>query len=584
MARQVLENGVILPAEYSDDWYDDMTSNLTKLDDVIGSDSEKLSSADVGAAALSNNYNDLDNLPTIPTVNDATLTIQKNGVDVQTFTANASSNVTANITVPTKTSDLTNDSNFVDTSNAAVSSGITSAKVSDYDTHIADTDIHVTTADKNRWNNQTYVFRYSSTALTASSTNSNALLDNTDNLKVGDKVIDSNGVLFSITAIDTANNTFTIGTALIDLAQDSDVVHKSGNETIAGEKTFNDLHIIGYGTQYKGSRNAYILPEFAAGYSGLSITTLGISQAVKIGNFVLDANNKPSLDTSKGYIQIATGENNGVNACVLEPRNSTSSSLGASANRWSKIYGTEYYYGSNNVEFSTKFVTTDTAQTIVGKEFISDMFFTSAGILDVSGGRIASIYRDTNKKEVARLTGGVQSSGRSLLEMTVRDIFNNEYQTCGFGLRFQSSSVYGLIPITDNTHIIGTNNVKLKSINTNQINNLEPSSLSLPNLSNGIDISSYIDVSQTSTNYYTPPANGWISITIITPVRSSIQIECGGGFRSSVYSSTDPDSTSDYISSIIIPCVKNDTATIYFRSSSGGTIKYAKFYPCQGNV
>ena len=107
MARQVLENGVILPAEYSDDWYDDMTSNLTKLDDVIGSDSEKLSSSDVGAAALSNNYNDLDNLPTIPTVNDAVLTIQKNGVDVETFTANASSNVTCNITVPTKTSDLT---------------------------------------------------------------------------------------------------------------------------------------------------------------------------------------------------------------------------------------------------------------------------------------------------------------------------------------------------------------------------------------------------------------------------------------------------------------------------------------------
>ena len=239
MARQVLENGVILPAEYSDDWYDDMTSNLTKLDDVIGSDSEKLSSADVGAAALSNNYNDLDNLPTIPTVNDATLTIQKNGVDVQTFTANASSNVTANITVPTKTSDLTNDSDFVDTSNSAVSSGITSAKVTDYDTHIADTDIHVTTADKNRWNNQTYVFRYSSTALTPSSTNSNTLLDNTDNLKVGDKVIDSSGVLFSITAIDTANSTFTVGTALIDLANDSDVVHKSGDETISGDKVFN---------------------------------------------------------------------------------------------------------------------------------------------------------------------------------------------------------------------------------------------------------------------------------------------------------------------------------------------------------
>ena len=91
---------------------------------------------------------------------------------------------------------------------------------------------------------QAFVFRYSSTALTASSTNSNALLDNTDNLKVGDKVIDSSGVLFSITAIDTANNTFTIGTALIDLAQDSDVVHKSGNETINGSKTFLSSPII----------------------------------------------------------------------------------------------------------------------------------------------------------------------------------------------------------------------------------------------------------------------------------------------------------------------------------------------------
>ena len=53
-------------------------------------------------------------IPTVPTVNNATLTIQKNGTTVNTFTANASSNVTANITVPTATSDLTNDSGFID--------------------------------------------------------------------------------------------------------------------------------------------------------------------------------------------------------------------------------------------------------------------------------------------------------------------------------------------------------------------------------------------------------------------------------------------------------------------------------------
>ncbi len=49
----------------------------------------------------------------IPTVNNATLTIQKNGSDVGTFTANASSPATINITVPTTTSQLTNNSGFI---------------------------------------------------------------------------------------------------------------------------------------------------------------------------------------------------------------------------------------------------------------------------------------------------------------------------------------------------------------------------------------------------------------------------------------------------------------------------------------
>ena len=55
----------------------------------------------------------IKNKPTIPTVNNGTLTIQKNGNNIQTFSANQSTNATANITVPTKTSDLTNDSGYI---------------------------------------------------------------------------------------------------------------------------------------------------------------------------------------------------------------------------------------------------------------------------------------------------------------------------------------------------------------------------------------------------------------------------------------------------------------------------------------
>ena len=67
-------------------------------------------------------WSNINNKPTIPTVNNATLTIQKNGTNVQTFTANQSTNVTANITVPTKVSELTNDSGY--TSNVGTITGI----------------------------------------------------------------------------------------------------------------------------------------------------------------------------------------------------------------------------------------------------------------------------------------------------------------------------------------------------------------------------------------------------------------------------------------------------------------------------
>ena len=68
----------------------------------------------------------------IPTVNNATLTIQKNGSTVNTFTANASSNVTANITVPTNTNQLTNGAGFITSSSlpSATTGSVTCTKSS----------------------------------------------------------------------------------------------------------------------------------------------------------------------------------------------------------------------------------------------------------------------------------------------------------------------------------------------------------------------------------------------------------------------------------------------------------------------
>ena len=52
-----------------------------------------------------------------PTVNNGQLTIQKNGTTINTFTANASGDVTANITVPTTVAELSDASTYVTQNN-----------------------------------------------------------------------------------------------------------------------------------------------------------------------------------------------------------------------------------------------------------------------------------------------------------------------------------------------------------------------------------------------------------------------------------------------------------------------------------
>ena len=82
-------------------------SNQTDLTTALNA---KANTADLATVATSGDYDDLTDKPTI---GNATLTIQKNGTTVNTFTANASSDVTANITVPINVSELTNDAGYI---------------------------------------------------------------------------------------------------------------------------------------------------------------------------------------------------------------------------------------------------------------------------------------------------------------------------------------------------------------------------------------------------------------------------------------------------------------------------------------
>lgn len=92
----------------------DVISDLATIRSGAALGATAVQPSDLATVATSGSYNDLSNKPTIPTVNNATLTIQKNGTNVATFTANASSNVTANIGVPNTVSSVSSSSTNAD--------------------------------------------------------------------------------------------------------------------------------------------------------------------------------------------------------------------------------------------------------------------------------------------------------------------------------------------------------------------------------------------------------------------------------------------------------------------------------------
>lgn len=130
---------------------------------------------------------------------------------------------------------------------------------------------------------QAYVVRYASVAVSDNSTVPYTDLNNIDNVKANDLLLDINGKFYQITSVDTANETVSVTTPLTQLAVDSSVVHKSGNETISGNKTFSSINGV--------EPSSLSLPDLNNG--------IDISGYITIGNN--DNNYTPSVD---GWIWI----------------------------------------------------------------------------------------------------------------------------------------------------------------------------------------------------------------------------------------------------------------------------------------
>ena len=115
MASKTFQGRIVQKHDTKANW--DKATNFVPLkgEIIIYDDLNKIKIGD-GTTTVVNlpysttiNYNDLTNKPTIPSVGNGILTIQKNGTKIDTFTANATADKIINITVPTKLSDLTDN-------------------------------------------------------------------------------------------------------------------------------------------------------------------------------------------------------------------------------------------------------------------------------------------------------------------------------------------------------------------------------------------------------------------------------------------------------------------------------------------
>ena len=387
---------------------------------------------------------------------------------------------------------------------------------------------------------QAYVFRYSSTALTPSSTNSNALLDNTDNLKVGDKVIDSSGVLFSVTAIDTANSTFTIGTALIDLAQDSDVVHKSGNETVGGIKSFS-------GDTYIKSLN---FTNEVPNPSSSSSSIMPIITTITYGD------SSPSVQARLNLRITADGIKS------LYPHENNQYSLGLTSRRWTDFFS---YHGN--------FAGQQQGDEYSGNARTNLTLLANRDSVGQSGCVVDTFRENTPQGTGMHILGfGMKENSVRYEGLRIQWVYDNV--NLGYDL--------SLKPNTQGTNKPLTYNLGTSSDKWDTINGLEPSALGMPDLSNGIDISSYITIPN-DTSTYTPSVNGWISIVLKSTSGALGCFIYQGDFAISQYGATAlPNETE--------PCVMSSmpvTKDIAVNIATKGTNAYivsAKFYPCLGNV
>ena len=282
-------------------WYDDITHNWELLDRLIGIvQSLNIDNIPTKTSDLTNDLGFVTE-DSLTDVNNGTLNLQRNGATIGTFKANQPTDVTVNFKVPTKTSELTNDKHFVtleELPNSGAGTGtltikknnavqgtftptqdenvtinltvplkvselindtgfITNAGIPSKTSQltndsgfITNADISIPTKTSQLTNDSGFITNAAIPTKTSQLTNDSGFITNADisiPTKTSQLTNDSGFITNANIPTKTSQLTNDSGFAI-----DANIVHKNNNETINGDKTFNDkvicknLYINGY--------------------------------------------------------------------------------------------------------------------------------------------------------------------------------------------------------------------------------------------------------------------------------------------------------------------------------------------------
>ena len=385
MASTVLPNGIIIPEKYSRDWYADLYHNWQELDNLLGGGTPKdgtltiqKNGATVGTFSANQATDETVNIE-VPDVNNGTLTIQQNGTTVDSFSANSSSDKTVNI----QCVDLTNNQTVAGNKEFT---GTTTA----HDVIPSATDTYNFGSPSYQWNNA-YI-----------------------------KSLTINGVACG--DILTHN--------VSEFANDADVVHIKGSDNIIDSKTFISLY-----TQSSGPSLWMKNTSFTMGtapttnrYSGLWIQDNNGTDTA----YIVHQANKNNSQNLKFSVSNTDGSNTYQNALTFQGRldgtfnfySDNPASLGTSTNKWKSFNG----INPGALSLPGNYINVDTTDWVLDGSGVNIFTPTSDGWLGIQA--IDTVYNQMHYVFVGR-NDNVSYHSQNVLS-PINALWSGSYQGCVF--------------------------------------------------------------------------------------------------------------------------------------------------------